>query len=102
MRSHQQPFEVDKNVDFGSGRIETRSCYVKHNLELMENVLAWKGIKSAILIHSKREIRDRITEEFRFYLSSKEGSAAYFNHRIRENWSIENQLHWHLESDRCG
>lgn len=105
MQRHQLFFEVDKNVDFGSGRIETRSCYVTHNLHLMENVLAWKGIKSVVMIHAKREIRDKIEEDFRFYLSSKDENAVYFNRRIREHWSIENQLHWHLDmsfqEDRC-
>ena len=105
MKSHQQHFEVDKNLDFGSGRIETRCCYVTHKLEFMENVLAWKEIKSIVMIHAKREIRGKEVEEFRFYLSSKNENATYFNHRIREHWSVENQLHWHLDvsfqEDKC-
>ena len=105
MRQNQSLLENDKNVDFGSGRIETRTCYVLKNLDFIENVSAWKGISSVVMIHAKREIKDKIQEEYRFYLSSKDQDAKYFNRRIREYWSIENQLHWHLDisfdEDRC-
>lgn len=105
MRQNQSVLEKDKNVDFGSGRIETRTCYVLKNLEFIENVFDWKGIKTVIMIHAQREIKDKIQEEYRFYLSSKDQDAKYFNQRIREHWSIENQLHWHLDisfdEDKC-
>lgn len=103
MKTHQALFEMDENIDFGSGRIETRRCYVAKNLEFMEDTLAWKGIKSVVMIHAKREIRDKTEEQYRFYLSSKDENAKYFNYRIREHWSIENQLHWHRTGDpvRC-
>lgn len=89
--------QVDESVDFGSGRIETRKCYVLNNLTFIENTLHWKGIKSVIMIDAQRDFGDKIQQEFRFYLSSKEQSPQYFNYRIRQHWSIENQLHWHLD-----
>ena len=46
-------------MDFGSGRIETRICYVAKNLDFMEKVLGWEGIKSVIMIYAKREIGDK-------------------------------------------
>lgn len=105
MMQHHVHLEMDKNVDFGSGRIETRRCYVLHNLKFIENVLAWKDIKSVVMIHAQRDFGDKIQEEYRFYLSSKHQTPQYFNHRIREHWSIENQLHWHLDvsfdEDKC-
>ncbi len=98
MLRNQKHLELDKNVDFGSGRIETRQCYVldKH-LELIESVLAWKNIKSVVMVHAVRDLGNKIQGEYRFYLSSKKESANYFNRKIREHWSIENQLHWHLD-----
>lgn len=105
MMGHHNICPHEKTVDFGSGRIETRICYVLNKLDWVEDVLAWKGIKSVIMIHSEREIHGKIQTQHRFYLSSKEGTPQYFNHRIREHWSIENQLHWHLDmsfdEDRC-
>lgn len=105
MRANKVAFEMDENIDFGSGRIETRKCYVAKNLQFMEDTLAWEGIKSVVMVQTKREIRGEIEEQYRFYLSSKDETAKYFNYRIREHWSIENQLHWHLDvsfdEDRC-
>lgn len=105
MKRHLPIFECDKHIDFGSGRIEKRTCYVSQQTDLMTDVLSWEGIKSIIMIHSTREKGDKIEENYRFYLSSKKESAAYFNEKIRNHWSIENQLHWHLDisfqEDRC-
>ena len=36
-------------------------------------------------------------EETRYYLSSLAEDAHIFNRLIRNHWSIENQLHWHLD-----
>jgi len=97
MMSHKTLLESDKNIDFGSGRIEKRTCYVTQNLTFMEDVLAWKGIQSIVMIHAQREIAGIIEEQFRFYLSSKNETAKYFNQRVRGHWSVENLLHWHLD-----
>lgn len=97
MQARKEQLSMDKNVDFGSGRIETRWCYVLQELELLEQVQVWKDIQSVVMVHAKRELADKTEEEYRFYLSSKKETPAYFNSRIREHWSIENQLHWHLD-----
>jgi predicted transposase YbfD/YdcC len=94
-RKHMLP--GDKRVDFGSGRIETRRCYVLQELDLLEELQSWKGIQSAVMIHAERERSGKTEEEYRFYLSSRKQTPAYFNGRIREHGSIENQLHWHLD-----
>ncbi len=105
MQANQSLLQKDKDVDFGSGRIETRTCYVLKDLTFIENVLAWKGIKSVVMIHAVRETKGELQVENRFYLSSKDETPKYFNHKVREHWSIENQLHWHLDvsfdEDRC-
>jgi predicted transposase YbfD/YdcC len=35
--------------------------------------------------------------ETRYYISSKNESAAYFQKNIRSHWGIENKLHWMLD-----
>ena len=105
MMRHHLGMLSDKQVDFGSGRIETRTCYVCERTDLLEEVLAWKNIQSIIMVHAVRETGSKQQEEYRFYLSDRQASPAYFNEKIREHWSIENQLHWHLDvsfaEDRC-
>lgn len=97
MQARKEQLKWDKSVDFGSGRIETRICYVLQELDLLEELQAWKGIQSVVMIQAKRELVNKTEEEYRFYLSSKKETPAYFNSRIRGHWSIENQLHWHLD-----
>ena len=105
MMRHHPGLVSDKQVDFGSGRIETRTCYVLERTDLLEETLAWKNIQSIVMVHAVRETSNKRQEEYRFYLSDRQASPAYFNEKVREHWSIENQLHWHLDvsftEDQC-
>jgi predicted transposase YbfD/YdcC len=87
----------DENIDFGSGRIETRTCYVENDLTLYDDLAHWQHLKSIIIIESKREIKDKISFETRFYLSDLAIEPKEFNQYIRNHWSIENSLHWQLD-----
>jgi predicted transposase YbfD/YdcC len=84
-------------VDFGSGRIEKRICYVENHLELFDDLHAWKHLKSIVMIESSREKNGITSRETRFYLSDVALSAEQFNYLIRNHWSIENRLHWKLD-----
>jgi predicted transposase YbfD/YdcC len=88
---------ADEQVDFGSGRIETRRCYVETNLSLYDDLAAWPGCKSVVMIEARRDVNGQISEQTRYYLSDLALSAASFNRAVRHHWSIENQLHWHLD-----
>lgn len=83
MKARISLLRSDTNLDFGSGRIETRRCYVLQELDLGEDLQAWKGIQSVVMVHAKREFADTIQEQYRFYLSSKKETPAYFNARVR-------------------
>ncbi len=63
----------------------------------MDSLADWKGLKSLILIEASRERKGKIEQEKRYYLSSLEQSAAFFNQAVRRHWSIENALHWQLD-----
>jgi predicted transposase YbfD/YdcC len=79
------------------GRIETRICQVISNLTEIENKEPWTNLKSVIKITSIREINAVITKEERFYISSLNRTAEYFNKAIRNHWAVENNLHWVLD-----
>ncbi|MDF9795473.1 putative transposase YbfD/YdcC [Catalinimonas alkaloidigena] len=87
----------DEWIDFGSGRIEKRVCYVETQLALLDDLSEWKHLKSIIMVEANREKGGKITYENRFYLSSLEVTAKEFNKLIRNHWSIENHLHWKLD-----
>ena len=87
----------NEHIDFGNGRIETRTCYVEKDLTLYDDLVPWNHLKSIIVIESKREIKDKISFETRFYLSDLILNPKEFNQYIRNHWSIENKLHWQLD-----
>ncbi len=57
----------------------------------------WCGLKSIVMIESKRTIKNNTTPERRYYLTSKEANPEFLNHAVRSHWSIENKLHWILD-----
>lgn len=87
----------DHWTDFGSGRVEQRTCYIESQLGLLDDLSEWRHLKSVVMIEASREKDGKTTKEYRFYLSSLEATAKEFNHLVRNHWSIENQLHWKLD-----
>ena len=94
-----KPIDVNEDMDFGHGRIETRKCYVYNDFSHLENPEKWKDIKSIIKIDSTRHIKSTGKEEYetRLYISSLEANAKLISESIRSHWGIENSLHWVLD-----
>jgi len=86
--------------DYGHGRIETRKCSIlpAKDFLLEENLFAWKDLSTLIKVDASREIDGIITMETRYYISDENiTNASYYNSLVRDHWSIENKLHWHLD-----
>ena len=86
-----------ETLEKNHGRIETRICEVISNLAEIENKESWTNLKNVIKITSIREIKEITTKEERFYISSLNQTAEYFNKAIRNHWAVENNLHWVLD-----
>ena len=97
MKQIYQQLPHNQYIDFGSGRIETRTCYVENNLKLYDDLANWTHLKSIVMVESKREINGKANTEYRFYLSNLALQPKDFNTFIRQHWSIENSLHWQLD-----
>ncbi len=107
-------FKAVRSVDFSeqweyqNSRFETRKCsIIKASEAMLPDVLTqWKGLKTLIKIESERILNDEKQIQTRYYISSEDcEKAAYYNALVRGHWSIENQLHWHLDvtfrEDKC-
>ncbi len=82
----------------GHGRIETRICRVTDDVEWLSRAgHQWAGVKRLVMIESTRQIGDKITTEYRYYISSKDVKAKEMARLIRAHWGIENRLHWVLD-----
>lgn len=92
--------DFSATTDLDHGRIETRKCSVINNFQHIENNGKWKNLKSIIRIDSIREFKNSNKEtesHTRYYITSADGNAAFFQQVIRSHWSIENKLHWTLD-----
>jgi predicted transposase YbfD/YdcC len=84
--------------DLGHGRGEKRVVWVSDELSLLDAAGEWAGLKSVVCVEATRWIKDKVEVSKRFYISSLSGcSAVRMGQYIRHHWSIENQLHWHLD-----
>jgi predicted transposase YbfD/YdcC len=87
-------FETKK----GHGRIETRKCFIVKDTEWLKKThMQWGTINAIIRIDSTREIKGKISQETRYYISSKVVSAEKALAIIRSHWGIENRVHWILD-----
>jgi len=91
-----RPAFDDTEEEKGHGRIETRRCQVWEKGEIVDFENRWKGLRTIIKITSTRQIRDKITMEERYYISSLDTKQP-FNQYIRDHWRVENSLHWTLD-----
>lgn len=81
----------------GHGRIETRRYWVTNHLDKIRTVDAWASLQTIGMVESERRIGQKIEQETRYYISSREPNAKAFGERVRGHWSIENSLHWILD-----
>ncbi len=90
-------YDTDESLDCGHDRIETRRCTVLPLMYLYHFKMKWKGLQNLIMIESKREIKNQIQTEKRYYISSLSSSAKEFSEMVRSHWGIENRVHWVMD-----
>lgn len=79
------------------GKIEHRQYYLVRPSK-RKNVASWKGLKAFICcIKTITDIKsEKSTTESRYYASSLD-DIELCAEAIRGHWSVENNLHWHLD-----
>ncbi len=90
----------DSQWEYDHGRFETRKCEVINGKAWLSPDLKekWSSIEQLVKITASREIGEVTTTNTRYYITSHANkTAAQLNKMIRSHWSIENQLHWHLD-----
>ena len=93
---HSQAQSVNKN----HGRLETRLCLVIAEPQVvmqLRDAPEWKGLRSVVKVHTRRQLADEASEKDRYFISSLASDAQQLMEVVRSHWSIENQLHWVLD-----
>lgn len=93
------PTDSSENMEADHGRIEGRRCDILPASTLTGEVRSrWMDLKTIVRVRSKICRDGADTETVRYYISSEDSTkAAFYNMRVRDHWSIENQLHWNLD-----
>jgi predicted transposase YbfD/YdcC len=90
-------YTYHETTDHEHGRVEKRRCWSTEDIDWLQQKTLWKNLRSLSVIETII-IRDgRRTENRRYFISSLEASALLIMEVVRYHWSIENQLHWHLD-----
>lgn len=90
---------VDACEEIGKehGRIESRRCFVSDHLDWLTQKPLWKDLKTVAVIEETRTIREKVSIERRYFISSLPPEAKTIAHAVRTHWAIENSLHWVLD-----
>lgn len=76
---------------------ELRLCKIVQDFKFFPNADQWKDLKTVIHLQHETTRNGQSTVEDRYYLTSLESDSASLMAAIRRHWSVENQLHWHLD-----
>lgn len=95
--THNKYVDVFDIEEKSRDRVEKRKCLVTQRLDWLNVKDQWPGLKSCLIIESKRTIAGKQTTESRLYISSLPADAELHNKVIRSHWAIENSLHWVMD-----
>ncbi len=86
-----------EEVDAGHGRIETRTCRQIAISPWIEGSSEWQGLQTVVEVTRKREIKESISREIQYYISSLPLEPKQIANAIRGHWAVENKAHWVLD-----
>lgn len=83
----------------GHGRLEKRQVWTCGDLKSLSQKDKWPGLQSIVCIKRVRKnlSTGKVSETFRYYISSHESNAEKHSRIVRSHWAIENNLHWQLD-----
>lgn len=96
----EAPYEHDREVIKGHGRIDVRECWVTSDPEYrayLGSAKQWCGLQSLVMLKRRRIIAGEETVKTRYFISSLPANAPQILKATRQHWGIENGLHWVLD-----
>ena len=110
IEEYVQDDELRKRMDTfttcekNGGRIEVRSGFVTHDIDWLYGKEEWKNLSSIGAIHRQFTYKGKTTDEWHYYISSRELTAESLLTHARLEWSVES-MHWlldvHFGEDNC-
>ena len=85
----ETPLAVDSTTDGDHGRIEVRTASVSTDIDWLQEIHNWPGLKAVGKSQTQRTTGAKTSTETRYYLLSAAFPAARFNEIVRSHWGIE-------------
>jgi len=79
------------------GRQEIREVWVTNDVNWLPMLEDWKGLRSIMMVKTKRLVKSKLETETRYYICSMPAEAKLLKNAARQHWSIENSCHWVLD-----
>lgn len=88
-----------KSLEKARSQVETRQFYMTTSINWFEDKKDWKNLKAFICYEKTifNTITQKESKERRYYITSL-SDIDLCAEAIRGHWSVENQLHWHLDA----
>ena len=89
-----------RTVDGNHGRIEIRHCWAISGADSLAFLRAdghWPKLNCIVMIQSERRIKQKITHQTQYFITSLTNDAQAILAAKRSHWGIENGLHWVLD-----
>jgi predicted transposase YbfD/YdcC len=93
---HNETLENCVTVEKNGGRIETRTAYVSHEIDWLDEKDTWKGLACIGAIHTEFEKGGKTSSEWHYYISSAPLNARSLLRHARLEWGVE-AMHWLLD-----
>jgi predicted transposase YbfD/YdcC len=75
-----------------------RQTTVSNEISWFESRPDWEGLRTFVQVEQQTITPNGTTKEERLYISSLQADAVDFSRLTRGHWSIENSLHWVLDT----
>ncbi len=86
-----------KTFEKSHSSIITYEYFQTEDISWYSNLKEWKGVKSFGVVKKSITKGNNKSVEYRYYISSMYNDIDIFSKAIRQHWSVENKLHWHLD-----
>lgn len=90
--------EIYREDERSRDRRVERITTVSTDISWFEDQKEWKRLHSFVRIEQRTTTAKGTAKEERFYISSLDAGAMAFANYTRSHWSIENNLHWMLDT----
>lgn len=83
-------------LEKNGGRIEHRIAYITYEVDWLYGKEAWRGLSAIGAIHTRFTTSQGTSDEWHYYISSRQMTAEELLRRARLEWSVE-AMHWLLD-----